>query len=122
MDELTVTIAVAAALLTAVVEIIKRTIDAWATSPPNPDRYVPALTLVLGVVAGGAGLLDEGGWLAGLIAALTASGAYSSVKATATSSLRRPPDESGDIATAVGLLVFVVALVLIVAFVVATVR
>lgn len=80
-----VTITIAAAVLVAIVEIVKRTVNAWVSpaEPPDPDRYVPALTVVLGVAGGAAGIIDAVGWFGGLIAALTAAGVYGGTKATA---------------------------------------
>lgn len=79
MDPLS--IAAAAAVIVAIVEVAKRTVAAWSIDPPNPDRYAPALSLVLGVAAGALSMLD-GGVLAGLISGLTATGAYGGTKAT----------------------------------------
>lgn len=80
-----VTVAVAAAVLLAIVEVVKRTVNAWAIDPPDPDRYAPALTVLLGIVGGATGVVDDVGWFGGLVAALTASGAYAGSKATVRS-------------------------------------
>lgn len=108
-------IAVVATLLIAISEAVKRTVNAWAATPPDPDRYVPALTVVLGVSAGAGGLIIEGGWVAGLIAALTAMGTYSGGKATVSAVSRdRFDDEDGGQLVEVGFfLVCIVVVVLV---------
>ena len=65
-------VVVAAGLIGALVEVTRRALR-------FPSRFAGLVAAALGVLAGLVGAV-EGGWLVGMIAGLTASGAYSSTK------------------------------------------
>lgn len=69
-----VTTVVAAAIIAGIIQVGK--------VAGLPDKLAGLTAIALGIAGGVIGAVD-GGWLAGLIAALTAVGAYSGVKNTA---------------------------------------
>ena len=72
-------IVVSAAVIVAVIQVVKKIV------PKLPKRYIPLLSLGVGLLLGLVGVLKSGDWsyvIAGVVAGATASGGYDVVKGT----------------------------------------